>query len=102
MGAWTLALASCLAALGVALGWGTPVRLLLAPLFFAGFLGVFQAREHTCVALASRGLRDLDTGPQRIDDPERDRAVRSKARGVFAKSVVAALVATLIVVLVLP
>lgn len=101
MGAWTLALATVLAVLSTALGWGAAVRLLLAPLFFGGFLGVLQAREHTCVALASKGLCDLDVGPRPID-PSQDRAVRSKARRVLMKSAVAALVATLVVVLVLP
>jgi hypothetical protein len=42
------------------------------------------------VALASRGLRDLDAGPERIEDATELAAVRGQARRVLFKSFVAA------------
>ena len=65
-----------------------------AALLFVGFLGVFQARAHTCVALVSRGVRDMDDGPRAIGDPSEAEALRAQARTVVAKSVLAALVVT--------
>ena len=99
MGTWALVAALALATAAVALGWGSVVRLLLAPLFYGGFLGVLQSREHTCVALASRGLCNLDTGPQRIEDDEQRRALQAKARRLVAKSAGAAAAATVVLLL---
>lgn len=101
MGTSTLTLALALAVAAVALGWSVGARLVLAPLLFAGFLGILQAREHTCVALASKGLCDLDTGPQRVEDDARRRALKAKAWRLMAKCG-AATVAVLAVVLLLP
>jgi hypothetical protein len=48
------------------------------------------------VKLASRGQRDLDTGPQRIDDNTELTQLRRQARAVYAKSaLVAAILTTL-------
>ena len=77
------------------------MRLLLAPLFYGGFLGVLQSHEHTCVALASRGVCDLDDGPRQIEDAAQRRALEAKARGLMAKGAAATAVVTL-VLLVLP
>jgi hypothetical protein len=101
MGTWTLALALALAGTAVVLGWGVGARLVLAPLVFAGFLGILQAREHTCVALASKGLCDLDAGPQRVQDDVQRRALKAKAWRLMAKCG-AATAAVLAVVLLLP
>jgi hypothetical protein len=46
-GAWTLLLATITALVLWALGLSAPVRLVLAPAFLGGFLGVIQAREST-------------------------------------------------------
>jgi hypothetical protein len=56
-------------------------------------LGIFQAREQTCVALVAQGLRDLDGRPEPIPAHEVD-AVRRQARRVYAQSVILALVLT--------
>jgi hypothetical protein len=42
------------------------------------------------VRLASRGLRDMDTGPQAIPDPMELEQVRRQARAVYIKSVITA------------
>lgn len=46
-GAWTLLVSTITALVMWALGVSTPVRLVLAPAFLGGFLGVIQAREST-------------------------------------------------------
>ena len=42
------------------------------------------------MALASRGQRDMDTGPEAITDAAELAQVRRQARGVHAKSIVLA------------
>lgn len=44
--------------------------------------------------LASRGQRDMDTGPEPIDDPEQLSQIRRQAWMVYAKAVVFAVVLT--------
>lgn len=51
------------------------------PLLIGAF-GVFQVRARTCVALAARGLRNMDAGDESITDPVELRAVKAQARRV--------------------
>jgi len=51
--------------------------------------------------LASRGLRDLDGGPERIEDRAELAIVRAQARRVFLQSTVATAVVTAVVLAVL-
>jgi hypothetical protein len=46
------------------------------------------------VKLASRGQRDLDTGPQTIDNGQELTQLRRQARAVYAKSFVTAIILT--------
>jgi hypothetical protein len=46
------------------------------------------------VSLASRGLRDMDQGPQAIEDPEELAAVRSRARAVRLEAMAMAVLLT--------
>jgi hypothetical protein len=46
------------------------------------------------VSLASRGLRDMDTGPERVPDPQQDAAARRQARSVHLRAAAAAIVLT--------
>jgi hypothetical protein len=46
------------------------------------------------VRLASRGQRDLDTGPQTIDNSAELTQLRRQARAVYAKSIVTAVIVT--------
>src|SRR5687768_10202666 len=62
------------------------VRAVSALFFFIGFIGVFQARAQTCVGLASRGARDMDAGPEAIEDPSELAVVRAQSRRVLAGS----------------
>jgi hypothetical protein len=46
------------------------------------------------VKLASRGQRDLDSGPQPIDDNAELALLRRQARAVYVKSIVTAVILT--------
>jgi hypothetical protein len=46
------------------------------------------------VGLASRGLRDMDDGPQEIGDKEIEAAVRRQARRVYGYSLAGAVALT--------
>jgi len=48
------------------------------------------------VRLASRGQRDMDTGPRTIDDNGELAQLRRQARAVYAKSIVVAAILTII------
>jgi len=51
------------------------------------------------VKLASRGQRDLDTGPRPIDDSAELALLRRQARAVYVKSVVTAVILTALALL---
>jgi hypothetical protein len=62
---------------------------------------LFQVKEKTCVALAARGLRNLEQGDERIIDAIELQHVRAQARRVHAEAVAFAL-AIVVVVMLLP
>lgn len=99
MGLLALAAGVGLSAACVGLGWGPLTRWALAPVFLSGFLGILQARDHTCVALAASGHCHLDGGLETIDDPAVLRVVRARAARVALKSVVATAVVMLALLL---
>ena len=70
-------------------GWPRVTRLAATIFFLAGFTGIFQTHAKTCVALASRGLRNLDAGPELIEDAGELAAVRAQASRVLARSLLA-------------
>ena len=49
------------------------------------------------MVLAARGARNLDAGEEKIEDQELAAALRKKARSMRARSLIAALVLTLLV-----
>ena len=55
-------------------------------------------KEKTCVALAARGLRNMDAGDEKIVDAIELDHVRAQSRKVHVQSAVLALVLTTIVV----
>ena len=69
------------------------VQALFVP-FWVGALGYFQAREHTCVRLAARGTRNLDTGEEPIQDAAELALVRARARRVMVESLLTAALVT--------
>jgi hypothetical protein len=50
------------------------------------------------VGLAARGARDLDHGPERIDDPAERAALRRRARHVHVQSLLLATFGTVLAV----
>ncbi len=67
--------------------------------FFAGMLGLFQAREKTCALLAARGLRNMDQGPAPVSDSKIAGHLRRRGQSIFIKSALAALLLTLVTLL---
>ena len=63
---------------------------------WASAIGLFQVREKTCVALAARGLRNLDAGDEAIADPRELEQVRRQSRRVHAKALLGAGLLTLL------
>ena len=95
------AIAAIVAAALVIFGAPRAWRLFILFPTWVGAIGVFQVKEKTCVALAARGLRNLDQGDERITDAIELQHVRTQSRRVHIESALFALAVTLIV-LVLP
>jgi hypothetical protein len=69
-----------------------PWRLLVFLPAWAAAIGFYQVREKTCVALAARGLRNMDAGDEKIADPDDLDRVRAQSRRVHIRSVLSAVV----------
>lgn len=76
-------------------------RLLLFLPFWTAALGIFQARAQVCVALASRGVRNLD-GQQEPQPTAELAAVRKEARRVHLRALLTAMVLTALSLLISP
>ncbi len=59
-------------------------------------LGLLQAREQTCVALAARGVCNMDAGEAPIEDESAARALREKARRINRRAMLVAAIVTLV------
>ena len=59
-------------------------------------LGLLQARERTCVALAARGVCNMDDGEAPIEDESAARELREKARRINRRAMLLAAVVTLV------
>ena len=59
-------------------------------------LGLLQAREQTCVALAARGVRNMDNGEEPIEDEAAARLLREKARRINRRAMLVAAIVTLV------
>jgi hypothetical protein len=66
---------------------------------WVGSIGLFQVKEQTCVALAARGLRNLDTGDEPIVDAIELQHVRAQSRKVHLQSAAFAIAITIVVLL---
>ena len=78
--------------------WWRPVVFL--PLWLAG-LGLLQARDKVCIALAARGACNMDAGEEAVEDPALAARLRDKAAAVHRRALLVAAAIT-IVVLVFP
>jgi hypothetical protein len=101
-----LGIVSLTVAVGVAfvlVSFGAPrwSRLLVFfPLWMAG-LGLLQARDKTCIALAARGVCNMDAGEETINDKALAARLREKAAAVHKRALMVAAAIT-VVVLVFP
>jgi hypothetical protein len=59
------------------------------PIWIAG-LGLFQARDRVCIALAARGLCNLDTGEETISDQNLIAKLRDRARSINRRALITA------------
>jgi hypothetical protein len=68
------------------------------PLWMAG-LGLLQAREQTCIALAARGVCNMDAGEESVTDSALASRLRDKAAAVHKRSLMVATAITVVVLL---
>jgi hypothetical protein len=74
------------------------LRLLCGLFWWLGALGVIQALERTCIALARRGVRNLDAGEEPVSGAEH-KALRRRARNIHIKAAATGLGLTLLTLL---
>lgn len=67
------------------------------PIWMAG-LGLLQAREKTCIALAATGTCNMDAREEPIDDENLVAALRDKARRIHRRALITAVVITLLAI----
>ena len=68
------------------------------PLWMAG-LGLLQAREKTCIALAARGVCNMDAGEETINDGALAAQLRDKASAVHRRALLVAAAITVVVLI---
>ena len=99
-GFFFLAIAICVAGSLILFDAPRPWRLLVFLPAWAAAIGFFQVRAKTCVALAARGLKNMDAGDEPITDPHELDQVRVQSRGVHIRSVLTAVVVAALLALV--
>lgn len=73
-----------------------PLRLVVfVPVWLAG-LGLLQARERTCIALAARGTCNMDAGEEPIEDEDLIAELRGTSRRIHRRALVTAVAITLV------
>jgi hypothetical protein len=65
------------------------------PIWIAG-LGLMQAREKVCIALAASAKCNMDAGEERLDDADLIEQLRNKARRINQRALITAGVITLL------
>ena len=99
-----LGIVSLTVAVGVAfvlVAFGAPrwSRLVLfVPLWMAG-LGLLQSREKTCIALAARGVCNMDAGEEPVADSALASRLREKAAALHKRALLVAAAITVVVLL---
>jgi hypothetical protein len=91
-GFFFLAIAICVAVCVILFNAPRPWRLLVFLPTWAAAIGFFQVRAKTCVALAARGLKNMDAGDEEITDPRELDLIRRQSRGVHIRSILTAVV----------
>jgi hypothetical protein len=91
----TACVAGCLILFDVPRPW----RLLVFLPAWGTAIGFFQVSAKTCVALAARGLKNMDTGDEAITDPRELSQVRAQSRGVHIRSILTGVIAAALLLL---
>jgi hypothetical protein len=65
------------------------------PIWIAG-LGLIQAREKTCIALAARGTCNMDTGEVQLEDERLIEQLRDQARRIHRRALITAVAVTVL------
>lgn len=65
-------------------------RLLSFLLFFAGCLGLLQARASTCVVFAAQGKRNIGKGLEEVPDVNEANELRRRSTGIIIQSLIGA------------
>jgi hypothetical protein len=76
-----------------------PWRLAVFPPAWAAVLCYLEARHRTCVVLAARGLRNLDTGNEPVADGNARRASTAQSRAIYLWSTIVAAIVTAVLLL---
>jgi hypothetical protein len=87
-------LAATLLVMSVARPWRIAV---FVPLWI-GSIGIFQAREKTCVALVAQSARNMDAGVEAVTDPSEIKQLRAQARTVYVQSLILAAIVSAAVI----
>ena len=96
MGVVSLTVGVGLAFLLVTLDAPRALRLVVFfPVWLAG-LGLLQAREKTCIALAARGECNWDAGDAPLEDENTLARLRDKARRIHRRALLTAIAITLV------
>jgi hypothetical protein len=65
------------------------------PIWFAA-LGLLQTREQICIALAARGMRNMDGGEEAIEDERLVKELRATSRRINRRAIVTAAIVTMV------
>ncbi|MBV9209623.1 MAG: hypothetical protein JOZ52_03285 [Acidobacteria bacterium] len=65
------------------------------PIWIGG-LGLMQARDRVCIALAARGMRNMDAGEEPLEDKNLAEQLRRKARVINRRALVTAIAITIL------
>lgn len=97
---WAALLAGLIVLAGLAYRDASPTAYLaIFPFALGAAFGFLQARNRTCVVLGLQGKAEVEGGGLRnVEGPERDQA-RSQAKRILWRSIVIAVVVTLVIVL---
>jgi hypothetical protein len=72
--------------------------IIFLPIWIAS-LGFLQARERICIALAARGMRNMDAGEERVEDRRAIEELQRRAQLINRRALLTAALATLLALL---
>ena len=89
-----VALAAFAAVLLLISGAPRPWRAAIFPVVLFASVCLLQVQAKTCIALAARGQRNLDTGSERVADARELLTTRATARRIVTRALLVALLVT--------